>query len=213
MQRYTAEIYRLQQDHPIVSLKRLRENIGSSAQAISRMMGRLKNAGLLIHEAYQGMHLTEAGEHAAMPALRRHRLSEVFLVKIMGYDWADAHELTDIFELGVNQDIEDRMDELTDHPKHCPHGEPIPTKIGEITYPNDICMIEVSSGNKGVITRVRTHDMDKLRYIAEIGLVPGVRFFLLSCAPFEGPLRINTNGTDQVIGYELAKELWVEVAN
>lgn len=213
MQRYTAEIYRLQQDHPIVSLKHLGENIGSSSQAISRMMGRLKNAGLLIHEAYQGMYLTEAGEHAAMPALRRHRLSEVFLVKIMGYDWADAHELTDVFELGVNQDIEDRMDELTDYPTHCPHGEPIPTKNGEITYPNDVCMIDVGSGIEGVITRVRTHDMDKLRYIAEIGVLPGVRFSLLSCAPFQGPLRITINGFDQVIGYELAKELWVEVAS
>ena len=74
-------------------------------------------------------------------------------------------------------------------------------------------MIEVSSGFKGVVTRVRPHDMDKLRYIAEIGVLPGVRFSLLSCAPFQGPLRITINGFDQVIGYELAKELWVEVAS
>ena len=211
MQRYAAEVFRLQQDHETVGLPLLGEYIDVSAQAISRMIKKMEGEGYLTHEPYQGVRLTQSGEKIAMPALRRHRLSEVFLVRVMGYDWASAHDLTDTFELGINEDLEDRMDDLTGHPTRCPHGEPIPTKEGEIIYPNDISMVEIGSKVHGRISRVRTHDLDKLRYIGELGLVPGKEFYLLSCAPFQGPLRLQMDNLDQVIGYELARVLWVEL--
>jgi DtxR family Mn-dependent transcriptional regulator len=146
-----------------------------------------------------------------MPALRRHRLGEVFLVKVMGYDWAAAHELTDVFERGINDELEDRMDELAGHPTRCPHGEPIPSKEGKITFPKDKPLVEQESGAKLRLSRVRTHDMDKLRYIANLGLTPGVEFSLVSRAPFNGPLRLQFERNDQVIGFELASSLWVEI--
>ncbi len=76
---------------------------------------------------------------------------------------------------------------------------------------NDEPLLEVPSGSDCVVSRVRTHDMDKLRYIAELRLVPGTPFHLLSCAPFRGPLRLQMKPHDPVIGYELAASLWVEV--
>ena len=96
-----------------------------------------------------------------MPALRRHRLTEVFLVKVMNYDWAAAHELSDVFERGVNDEIEDHMDELAGHPTRCPHGEPIPSKDGIIPKVNDLPLTDVPSGSDCIISRVRTHDMEK----------------------------------------------------
>ena len=112
MRRYAAEIYRLQQDTPQVPISLLSEHIQASVQAISQMVRRLKECGFLVHGAYRGVRLTESGERIAMPALRRHRLTEVFLVRIMGYDWAAAHELADTFEQGVNDELEDRMDSV-----------------------------------------------------------------------------------------------------
>ena len=128
MRRYAAEIYRLQQDHEQVSLSLLSSYVESSAQAISTMVKRLNKNGYLVHEPYRGVRLTEEGIKIALPSLRRHRLTEVFLVKIMKYDWAAAHELSDVFEHGVNDELEDRMDELAGHPTRCPHGEPIPSR-------------------------------------------------------------------------------------
>jgi DtxR family Mn-dependent transcriptional regulator len=211
MQRYAAEIFRLQQDSEQVALAELTEHIDASAQAISKMLRKLGEFGFLRHQPYQGVRLTEDGEKIAMPALRRHRLAEVFLVKVMGYDWADAHELTDTFELGLNADLEARMDELTGYPTRCPHGEPIPTADGVITFPKDRPLIEVGSRVHCRISRVRTHDMDKLRYIATLGLVPETDVFVQGCAPFKGPLRIQIDRKlDQVIGHELAAVLWVD---
>jgi DtxR family Mn-dependent transcriptional regulator len=211
MRRYAAEIYRLQQDHEQVSLSLLSSHVEASAQAISTMVKRLNKNGYLVHEPYRGVRLTPAGEQIAMPALRRHRLTEVFLVKVMKYDWAAAHELSDVFEHGVNDEIEDRMFELAGRPARCPHGEPIPSKDGVMPVVRDEPLVEVPSGSDCTVSRVRTHDLDKLRYIAEIGLVPGTPFHLLSCAPFKGPLRLEMNPHDHIIGFELSQSIWVEV--
>jgi len=211
MRRYAAEIYRLQQDHEQVPLSLLSSHVDASAQAISTMIKRLNKSGYLVHEPYKGVRLTQSGEKIAMPSLRRHRLTEVFLVKVMKYDWASAHELSDVFERGVNDELEDRIDELAGHPTRCPHGEPIPSKDGIMPKVKDEALIGVPSGSDCVISRVRTHDADKLRYIAEIGLVPGKPFHLFSCAPFKGPLRLQMKPQDHLIGYELASSIWVEV--
>jgi len=211
MRRYAAEIYRLQQDHEQVPLSLLSSHVDASAQAISTMIKRLNKSGYLVHEPYKGVRLTATGERIAMPSLRRHRLTEVFLVKVMKYDWASAHELSDVFERGVNDELEERMDELAGHPTRCPHGEPIPSKDGIMPKVKDEALIGVPSGSDCVISRVRTHDADKLRYIAEIGLVPGKPFHLFSCAPFKGPLRLQMKPQDHLIGYELASSIWVEV--
>src|SRR5918996_2758756 len=211
MRRYAAEIYRLQQDHEQVSLSLLSSHVEASSQAISTMVKRLNKNGYLVHEPYRGVRLTPAGEKIAMPALRRHRLTEVFLVKVMNYDWASAHELSDVFERGVNDEIEDRMDELAGHPTRCPHGEPIPSKDGVMPKVVDMPLVDVPSGSDCVVSRVRTHNMEELHYIAELGLVPGTPFHLLSCAPFKGPLRLQMKPQDHIIGYELSQSIWVEV--
>jgi DtxR family Mn-dependent transcriptional regulator len=211
MQRYAAEIFRLQQDMPYVALNELSESANSSMQATARMVGRMKKLDYLEHELYRGVRLTMKGEQIAMPALRRHRLVEVFLVKVMNYGWDEAHELSDTFALGVIDVVEDRIDEITGHPKRCPHGEPIPSKDGVMPIVKDVPLVDVLSGSDCVISRVRTHDMDKLKYFAELGLVPGVPFHLFSCAPFKGPLRLQMKPQDHLIGYELAGSLWVGV--
>lgn len=211
MRRYAAEIYRLQQDNDQVPLSLLTSHVEASAQATSTMVKRLNKHGYLIHEPYRGVRLTLEGEKIALPSLRRHRLTEVFLVKVMKYDWASAHTLSDTFERGVNDELEDRMDELAGRPTRCPHGEPIPNKDGVMPIVKDESLVDVPSGSDCIVSRVRTHDMDKLHYIAEIGLMPGTPFHLLSCAPFRGPLRLEMKPHDHIIGYELSQSIWVEV--
>ena len=100
MQSYAAEIYRLQQDFEKVPLSLLTDHMSNSAQAIANMVQKMRKEGYLSYEPYRGVLLTKAGEQIAMPALRRHRLVEVFLVRVMQYDWASAHELSDVFETG-----------------------------------------------------------------------------------------------------------------
>ena len=210
MKRYAAEIYRLQQDIPYVSLSDLSESAAASLQATSRMVGRMKEKGYLDHEPRRGMRLTAEGERLAMPALRRHRLVEVFLVGVMKFGWDEAHDLSDKFELGINDLLEDRLDEISGHPTRCPHGEPIPSKEGIMPVVNDVSLAQLQPVKRCLISRVRTHDPEKLRYFAELGLLPQVEFELQFRAPFNGPFRIHTREEEHVLGYDMAAALFVE---
>jgi DtxR family transcriptional regulator, Mn-dependent transcriptional regulator len=212
MQRYAAEIYRLQDEGPFVGLSNLAEGVGASLQATSRMLGRLKEAGFVAHEPYRGVRLTETGVQIAMPAIRRHRLVEMFLVRVMGFGWDEVHDFADRFELGINDLLEDRIDALAGYPKRCPHGEPIPDKEGMMPQVHDRSLEMVEVGSECLLSRVRIHDPEKLRYLGELGLVPGVPFHLKSRAPFNGPFRIAKEKQEIVLGHDLAVALYVELA-
>jgi DtxR family Mn-dependent transcriptional regulator len=210
MRRYAAEIYRLQEDLEYVGISDLAEQVGASLQAISRMIGRLKQGGYVDHEPYRGVRLTPAGEIIAMPAIRRHRLVEVFLVRIMNFGWDEVHSLSDRFEMGIDDLIEKRIDQLLGHPTRCPHGEPIPTPEGQMPVSNDASLVEQPLGTECRLSRVRVHDPDKLHYLGELGLYPGVQFRLISIAPFNGPVRILVGRNEMVLSHELAAALYVE---
>jgi DtxR family Mn-dependent transcriptional regulator len=210
MKRYAAEIYRLEQDSPFVGLSELSESVNASLQATSRMVGRMKQLDYLQHEPYRGVRLTGEGQRIAMPALRRHRLVEVFLVRVMHFGWDEAHDLSDDFELGINDLLEDRIDEITDHPTRCPHGEPIPSKDGVMPEVNDVSLAQLQPVTRCRISRVRTHEPEKLRYFADLGLIPAVEFELRFRAPFNGPFRIYVGREENVLGYDLAAALFVD---
>jgi DtxR family Mn-dependent transcriptional regulator len=211
MRSYAAELYRLQEDHTDVPLSVLAEEMTVSLQAASRMVRRLRQAGLIVHRPYHGVRLTPEGEAQAMPAIRRHRLAEVFLVRVMGFGWDEVHDLTDHLEPGINETLEERIAELTGHPTRCPHGEPIPSRDGHMPAVEDGPLITLEPGEKVRISRIRTHDPDQLRYLGQLGLKPGRRFHLLGRAPFSGPLQIDLGTEELVLGYKLASAIWVEI--
>jgi DtxR family transcriptional regulator, Mn-dependent transcriptional regulator len=209
MREYLAEIYRLQEDEPTVSTTSLADRLDVSAPAVPRMLKRLKSAGYVKHVPYQGVELTERGRKEALREVRRHRILEVFLVNVMGFTWDEAHEHADSLGKGLNDGLTGRMNEMTHFPTRCPHGEPIPDTEGNLPPINDVCIITLGPGHKGVISRVRTHEPEKLKYFSSLGLVPGATFEIIGRAPFNGPMRLKVGGEDVVLGIELTKSLWV----
>ncbi|HIP72243.1 MAG TPA: metal-dependent transcriptional regulator [Anaerolineae bacterium] len=209
MREYLAEIYRLQEDSPMVSTTSLAERLNVSAPAIPRMLKRLRNAGYVKHIPYQGFELTEFGRQEALRELRRHRIMEVFLVNIMAFTWDETHELADDLSKGINDTITERMAEMTNQPTRCPHGEPIPDPEGNLPELKDTCIINLTVGHKGTVSRVRTNEPERLKYFAELGLVPGAEFEIVGRAPFNGPMRLRVGRDDVVLGVELTKSLWV----
>jgi DtxR family Mn-dependent transcriptional regulator len=209
MREYLAEIYRLQEDEPTVSTTSLAERLDVSAPAVPRMLKRLKSAGYVKHIPYQGVELTERGRKEALRELRRHRILEVFMVDVMGFTWDEVHEHADQLGQGLNDVITARMAEMTDHPRRCPHGEPIPDEQGNLPPVDDICIINLGVGHEGVVSRVRTHEPERLQYFASLGLVPGAAFSIVGRAPFNGPMRLQVGREELVIGVELTKSLWV----
>lgn len=208
---YLGEVYRLERSPEGVSTSALAERLEVSSSAVARMLRRLDEAGMVEHTPYQGVKLTPAGEREALRSIRRHRLLEVFLVKVMGFGWDEVHEQAHGLQLTITDAFEDRMDEVAGHPTHCPHGDPIPNKDGAIAPVHDQPLHDTPVGAAAVLRRVKTDDSDKLRYLEQMGLVPGVPMRVLHRAPFNGPLRLHANGQEVVIGTELARALRVEV--
>lgn len=210
MREYLAEIYRLQEDSPTVSTTSLAERLHVSAPAVPRMLKRLRNAGYVIHKPYQGIEITPLGREEALKELRRHRILEVFLVDIMGFTWDEAHEHADDMGKGLNDTLTERMAEMTNNPTRCPHGEPIPDSEGNLPDVKDVCIINLSIGHVGTVSRVRTNEPERLKYFKTLGLVPGAKFEILGRAPFNGPMRLRVERDEVVLGAELIKSLWVE---
>lgn len=209
MREYLAEIYRLQEDSPLVTTTNLAERLHVSAPAIPRMLKRLRSAGYVEHKPYQGFALTELGREEALKEIRRHRVLEVFLVNVMGFTWDETHEHADDLGKGLNDTIVTRMAEMTDFPRRCPHGEPIPDDNGQLPEVSDICLINLGVGYRGKISRVRTHDPERLKYFSTLGLMPEKEVEIVGRAPFNGPMRLRVDREEVVLGIELIKLLWV----
>ena len=185
MQEYLAETYRIAsyQDEPFVSTSALADAVGVTAPAVARMATRLKDAGYVEHAPYHGMRLTQLGEHEALKSIRRHRLAEIFLVKVMGFRWHEVHD-----------------------------GEPIPSADFVMPVIKDFPLTDLEPEVDLVISRVHTHDPELLMYLEELHLMPGQLITLVSRAPFNGPLRLRVGRNEQVIGSELGNVLRVEFA-
>jgi DtxR family Mn-dependent transcriptional regulator len=212
MQEYLAEAFRLayyQDASPYISTSALAEVMNVSAPAVTRMVQRLKEAGYLEHEPYQGISLTPAGEREALANIRRHRLVEAFLVSVMGFGWHEVHDEADALGEVVTDPIVERMEVMAGFPRRCPHGEPIPSVDGAMPRINDYPLNTAEPASDFVISRVSTHDADKLAYLGELGLRPGTAIHLVSRAPFNGPLHLRIGDSDAVIGHELAGALRV----
>jgi DtxR family Mn-dependent transcriptional regulator len=210
MRNYLADLYRLSQGASWVSTTTLAETLNVSPPAAARMIKRLNGLGLLEHQPYRGVKLTASGAREALLGIRRHRLVERFLVDTLGFGWHEVHDESDVLQSGVSQRIEDRIDEILGHPTRCPHGEPIPNRDGVMPKLDDLPLIVVSPGTQGQVSRIKTHDPEKLQYLASLHLVPGAPYTLVSRQPFNGPIRliIGDRG-EQVIGSELAAAIWV----
>lgn len=212
MRDYLAEIYRLsdQGEHAFVSTSALAELLDVSAPAVNRMVTRLKEMGLLYHEPYQGIHLSEDGQREALKALRKHRIVEAFLVNVMGFGWHEIHAEADRMSRVLTDTVIERMSLMAGGPAHCPHGEPIPGADGTLPPLHDVPMTEAEQKVDVEITRVRTRERDRLEYLAALGLTPGTTLQVLHIAPFHGPLQLKVSSEYRIIGHNLAEMIRVK---
>ncbi|MFN8565270.1 MAG: metal-dependent transcriptional regulator [Anaerolineae bacterium] len=216
MREYLAEIYRLgdreSQPDGFVSTSALADLLDVSAPAVNRMVIKLRDQGLLQHEPYQGIRLTEMGEREALKQLRRHRIVEAFLTNVMGFGWHEIHEEADRISPTLTDMVVDRMAEMAGNPTRCPHGEPIPSPDGEIPELHDMLIPDAPQDVMLEITRVRTREPDRLEYMAALELLPGTRLQIVHAAPFNGPIQLRLRDKEfRIIGHNLAEMIRVQM--
>lgn len=209
MRDYLVEIFRLSErstsPHGYVSTSELAELLFVTPPAVNRMVARLKDLGLLQHEPYQGIRLTEQGKREALIQLRRHRIAEAFLVNVMGFEWHEVYKEAQNMSSTLSDVLAVRMLEMAGNPIYCPHGEPIPAQDGTIPPLDDVLLANGEPGTDYEVTRVLTREPDRLAYLKALGLTPGTHFQLLHAAPFSGPLQLKLKDEYRIIGHNLAE--------
>ena len=135
---YLKQIY-LMQPTPspaeLVSMGKLATAMGVVPGTATSMIKALADSGLVQYEPRGGVRLTHGGEQLALHVLRRHRLVELFLVKVLGLDWSEVHAEAEELEHAVSDKVLNKIDAYLGHPSVDPHGDPIPSAKGKVAEP------------------------------------------------------------------------------
>lgn len=157
----------------LVSTGRIATALEVAPGTVTAMMKTLAQSGLVSYEPYSGVRLTAAGRRLALHVLRRHRLVELFLVKIMKMDWSEVHGDAERLEHVVSDALIQRMDEMLGHPATDPHGDPIPDASGELEEPELASLLFCPVGERLRVARVIDQTPEFLQFLEREGIRPG----------------------------------------
>jgi DtxR family Mn-dependent transcriptional regulator len=175
------------------------------------MLKRLGELGVITHEPYRGVRLTDDGRRIALEVIRHHRLIESFLAEALGMPWDRVHAEAEVLEHVLSEDLEELIAAKLGHPTVDPHGDPIPSADLELEEPATARMESLEPGDEGLFVRVSDSDPEMLRYLADRGIAPGERFAVRDRQPFGGPLFVVFGEREHAIGGKLADAMRVEV--
>jgi DtxR family Mn-dependent transcriptional regulator len=210
---YAKAIYALERraSGAPVTTNALAQRLGVTPGSASGMLRKLGELGLVTHEPYRGVALTDEGRRVALEVIRHHRLLELFLIEL-GVPWDRVHDEAEILEHHISEDLEALIDARLGHPTHDPHGDPIPTADLVIDEGDSVRLDALEAGQAGRFVRVSDEDPEMLRYLAERGIAPGAPVEVVDKQPFGGPVFCRFGDDVHVLGGALARAMRVEVA-
>ncbi len=170
---------------------------------ISAMLKRLEAHGLVVRGEDHTAALTAHGADHARAVIRRHRLLEAFLAQALDVPWDEVHAEAEILEHAVSDRLLGRIDDYLGHPAVDPHGDPIPPPTGSHSEGWGERLDRTAPGTSFLVERVDDRDSEALRYLAEIGVRPGVTVEVVEQAPFGGPLWLRVEGRGHGLGDQL----------
>jgi DtxR family transcriptional regulator, Mn-dependent transcriptional regulator len=209
---YAKAIYALERrGAEAVSTNAIAERLGVTAASASGMVKRLGELGLVQHQPYHGVSLTDDGRRVALEVMRHHRLLECYLVQNLGVPWDRVHAEAEVLEHVLSEELEELIAAKLGDPKRDPHGDPIPTR--ELTIDEGLTqsLQTLEAPARGAFTRISDSDPDMLRFLAERGIAPGDEFEVIEKQPFDGPLFVRFGDHVHVLGGALARAMRVEI--
>lgn len=205
---YLKAIYTLQQ-HGQVSTSSLAEHLNFKPASVTGMLKTLADMHLVVYTPYRGVELTPTGEKIALEVVRHHRLLELYLVEALGYSWDEVHDEAEALEHVISEKFESRIAAHLGHPTFDPHGDPIPTLEGALPSGSKYDLGNLPVGATGVIERVSDQNSERLRYLADMGLVPGAHVEVVASAPFDGPVSVRVDDATHPIDRRLARMIYI----
>jgi len=213
VENYAKAIYALERRGGPVTTNALAERLGVTAASASGMVKKLDALGLVEHEPYKGVVLTDEGNKVALEIIRHHRLLELYLAETLGVPWDRVHDEAEVLEHVLSEELEELIAQKLGNPTHDPHGDPIPTRDLVISEPETAGLQTLEPGERARFVRISDSDPEMLRYLAERGIRPGDEFEVIEKQPFDGPTFARFGDEVHVLGGALARAMRVEAAS
>ncbi len=199
---YLKALALISDENGLVGIKKLSDTLGLKMPTVNAMMKKLHQKGWVIYETYKPITLTSKGKKEAHIILRKHRLTEMFLVEIMGLGWEKVHDIAEQIEHLDSPLFFDKMDELLGYPAYDPHGSPIPDKDGKIQERKGNLLSEIEVGTKVKFIAVTKSSNEFLKYLNSKNIRLNDSFTIIDKESFDESLMVRHK--DQV--FHLSKK-------
>lgn len=201
---YLKALFHLSHKNGDVSVKDLSDQLSIKMPTVTSMMKRLAEKGLVSYESYKPLNLTTRGLKEARLIVRKHRLTEMFLVEKMEFSWEEVHEIAEQMEHIHSPLFFDRMDKLLGYPTIDPHGSPIPDNEGNIEKPEYDKLIDCKAGDKFTLLAVANTSKEFLHYLNNYKLKLDIEISVNSVEPFDSSMNVSYDEKSQVVLGETA---------
>ena len=206
---YLKNIFKLEQIVSPVKTSSIALKMELSSASVTGMLKKLHKMRLVVYKPYQGVFLTKKGEKVALEIIRHHRLIELFLNQKMGIDWDKVDIEAEKLEHVLSEELEEVLDKSLGFPTLDPHGDPIPSKEGNIRKLSEKKLFEAEEGVEVSITRVGQENNEILKYLGEIGLIPGVSIDILKKSVKTDTITISINGVSHTFSSSVGSFVFV----
>lgn len=210
-QDYLKQIYLIgqKQEGGLVPLGAIARSLQVTPGTVTTMVKGLFREKLVAYIPRRGVKLTTSGEKLALKMIRRHRLVELFLVKVLGLGWSEVHLEAEELEHSISDRVLEAINELLESPHVDPHGDPIPDEKGNVKYSRSVPLAELAKGERAKIVRVEDQDAHFLQFLENAGIELGKEIEVKSRSDGSGAMVIRVNQTETAISMDVAKRLGV----
>lgn len=208
---YLKASYFLHLKDPEISLTELSEKMQVSKPTANNMVKKMRENGWIEYQKYKPLKLTPKGKKMAALIVRKHRLAEMFLSKLMGFGWEEVHDIAEEMEHLQSEKLFDRMNELLGFPTVDPHGSPIPDKSGKTNQKEYSRLSDIKVGNKVRLCALLDSSKELLLYLNKKEISLGTEITVQQIEPFDSSFQVSyLNHSAEVLSGEVTKSLLVE---
>ena len=209
---YLKAIFHLADKENTVTINEISKFLDVKMPSVNNMMKKFAEKNWVRYESYKPLKITDSGKKQAALVVRKHRLTEMFLVEKMNFGWENVHEIAEQLEHIHSETFFDKMDEILNFPKYDPHGEPIPDKDGNIIAQDLKKLSECEKHHKVIFTSVTISDDDFLTYLNIKYLELGKEIEVLGIEKFDKSMTINIDGCPTVLSKMVCDKILVKLS-
>lgn len=208
---YLKAIFHLMSQDNTVTINEISKFLDVKMPSVNNMMKKFAEKEWVIYESYKPLRITGLGKKQAALVVRKHRLTEMFLVEKMNFGWENVHEIAEQLEHIHSEMFFDKMDELLNYPRFDPHGEPIPDKDGNIIAQDLKKLSDCNLGEQSVFTAVTISDDDFLNFLNAKNLQLGAEIQVQEIEPYDHSMTIKVGSRTTVLSKTVTEKMLVKV--